>query len=220
MATVFKKVDYNLSKLIADIHLGIIGLPDLQRPFVWKDTDVRKLFDSMYRGYPVGSFLFLANKIQVSDRQIGTNQKQKYPDLTILDGQQRLTSLYAVLKNEQIVRENYKKEYIEIAFNPLDENFEVPDASTPRNPVYIPSVSVLWHPDTNIFRFADQFIKRLKGSREVSEIDENRIKDAINRLKALDNYPFVAHELSSDISPEDAADIFVRINSSGKMLKT
>jgi uncharacterized protein with ParB-like and HNH nuclease domain len=53
MATLFKEVSYNLAALIQQIELGIIGLPDIQRPFVWPDTKVRDLFDSMYKGYPV-----------------------------------------------------------------------------------------------------------------------------------------------------------------------
>lgn len=58
MATLFKDVKYNLNSLIQNIDLGTIGLPDIQRPFVWKDTKVRDLFDSLYKGYPVGYFLF------------------------------------------------------------------------------------------------------------------------------------------------------------------
>lgn len=61
MATLFKDVKYNLNSLIQNIDLGTIGLPDIQRPFVWKDTKVRDLFDSLYKGYPVGYFLFWEN---------------------------------------------------------------------------------------------------------------------------------------------------------------
>lgn len=56
--TLFKEVGYSLSKLIDDIEMGEIGLPDIQRPFVWKNAKVRDLFDSMFRGYPVGYLLF------------------------------------------------------------------------------------------------------------------------------------------------------------------
>ena len=56
--TLFKEVHYSLGSLIGDIGLGRIGLPDIQRPFVWANAKVRDLFDSMYRGYPVGYFLF------------------------------------------------------------------------------------------------------------------------------------------------------------------
>lgn len=54
----FKKVDYTVVKLLEDIAVGEIGLPDIQRPFVWDTTRVRDLFDSMYRGYPIGYLLF------------------------------------------------------------------------------------------------------------------------------------------------------------------
>lgn len=53
-ATLFKQVGYSLSKLIEDIDIGEIGLPDIQRPFVWTTAKVRDLFDSMYKGFPVG----------------------------------------------------------------------------------------------------------------------------------------------------------------------
>ena len=46
--TVFKKVDYTLKDLVGYIQIGEIGLPDIQRPFVWKNAKVRDLFDSMY----------------------------------------------------------------------------------------------------------------------------------------------------------------------------
>jgi uncharacterized protein with ParB-like and HNH nuclease domain len=52
--TLFTKVDWALGALIDSIGHGQIGLPDIQRPFVWKNVKVRDLFDSMYRGYPVG----------------------------------------------------------------------------------------------------------------------------------------------------------------------
>jgi len=64
-ATLFKEVGYSLSKLIEDIDVGEIGLPDIQRPFVWNQAKVRDLFDSMYKGFPVGYLLFWANGIGV-----------------------------------------------------------------------------------------------------------------------------------------------------------
>ena len=52
--TLFKEVSYTLSKLLQDIEMGEIGLPDIQRPFVWPNAKVRDLFDFMYKGFPVG----------------------------------------------------------------------------------------------------------------------------------------------------------------------
>lgn len=75
--TIFKKVDYNLQSLMDAIEIGFIGLPDIQRPFIWNNSKVRDLFDSMYRGYPVGSFLFWQNGIEEDHKVIGTNKKTK-----------------------------------------------------------------------------------------------------------------------------------------------
>ena len=107
---VFNKVDYTLGGLIDQIAMGTIGLPDIQRPFVWKNTKVRNLFDSMYQGYPVGYLLFWENAGVEGGRVIGTDTKQRPPQLLIVDGQQRLTSLYAVIKGVPVVRENYESE--------------------------------------------------------------------------------------------------------------
>ncbi len=218
MATLFKEVNYNLTTLIQQIDLGVIGLPDIQRPFVWKDTKVRDLFDSMYKGYPVGYFLFWANANIEGTKGIGTASKQKHPTLLIVDGQQRLTSLYAVVKGQEVIRENYEKANIVIAFNPLEEKFEIPDASIKRNPRYFQNISELWKDDADLFEITDQFIDRLKQSVEISADEVKKIRKAFNNLTNLEGYPFSALELSAEINEEQVADVFVRINSQGKKL--
>lgn len=218
MATLFKEVNYNLTSLIQQIDLGVIGLPDIQRPFVWKDTKVRDLFDSMYKGYPVGYFLFWANANVTGTKGIGTALKQKHPTLLIVDGQQRLTSLYAVVKGQEVIRENYEKANILIAFNPLEEKFDIPDASTKKNPRYFQNISELWEKDADIFEITDNFIERLKQSIVLSSDDIKKIRKSFNNLTNLQSYPFSALELSSEIDEEQVADVFVRINSQGKKL--
>ena len=81
----FKKTDYTLQGLLTDIDMGRIGLPDIQRPFVWPNAKVRDLLDSMYRGYPVGYLLFWETGA-ASDRArtIGPDGKQKAPSLLIV----------------------------------------------------------------------------------------------------------------------------------------
>jgi hypothetical protein len=218
MATLFKEVNYNLTTLIQQIDLGVIGLPDIQRPFVWKDTKVRDLFDSMYKGYPVGYFLFWANANIEGTKGIGTAIKQKHPTLLIVDGQQRLTSLYAVVKGQEVIRENYEKANIVIAFNPLEEKFEIPDASIKRNPRYFQNISELWNEDADLFEITDTFIDRLKQSVEITSDEVKKIRKAFNNLTNLQGYPFSALELSAEINEEQVADVFVRINSQGKKL--
>jgi len=216
--TLFKEVSYSLSKLIEDIDIGEIGLPELQRPFVWPNTKVRDLFDSMYRGFPVGYLLFWANGATDGHRQIGQDNKPKIPRLLIVDGQQRLTSLYAVLKGLPVVRDSYRQERIYIAFNPCDQVFEVADAAIQRDPEYIPDISILWSRDTPRNRFVKDYFKNLRQSREVSDEEEDRLTENIDRLYDLHDYPFTALELSTTVSEEEVADVFVRINSKGTIL--
>lgn len=217
--TLFREVQYTLSKLIQDIDLGEIGLPDIQRPFVWKAAQVRDLFDSMYRGFPVGHLLFWSNESVVDAKQIGTDPKQtKIPRLLIVDGQQRLTSLYAVFKGKPVLDDDYREVYLRIAFHPGEERFEVSDAAIARDPEFIPDISQLWADRVNTYRFIQRFLSNLRNHRTVDDSEEERISDSIGKLYDLINYPFTALEISSTVSEEEVAEIFVRINSKGVQL--
>ena len=197
--------------------MGEIGLPDIQRPFVWKNTKVRDLFDSMYRGYPVGYLLLWENGL-ADDKTIGIDTKAKPPRLVIVDGQQRLTSLYAVIKGVPVVRNNYESEKIRIAFNPIEERFEVADAATRHDNAFIPDISRVWSSETNLIAFTNQYIHDLQTSRALTDEETERIQNAIPKLQNLLTFPFTALELASDISEEDVSDVFVRINSQGTPL--
>ena len=96
--SLFTQIPYTLQTLIANIDSGILALPEIQRPFVWENAKVRDLLDSMYRGYPVGTLLFwLTSNNAQAGRSIGQTH-QSVPHSLIVDGQQRLTGLYAVIK--------------------------------------------------------------------------------------------------------------------------
>lgn len=217
-STLFKKVDYSLSKLIQDIQMGEIGLPDIQRPFVWPNTKVRDLFDSMYRGFPVGYFLFWQTTSTEGFHQVGADEKQLVPHLLIVDGQQRLTSLFAVITGTQVIREDYKAEKIQIAFRPTDQTFEVADAAIRRDPEFIPDIGELWAGELPRAKFVRGFIQRLQERRDVDEDEADELAEAIDRVFDLQTYPFTALELSSSVEEEQVADVFVRINSAGTLL--
>jgi len=217
-ATLFKEVGYSLSKLIHDIEMGEIGLPDIQRPFVWTPAKVRDLFDSMNKGFPVGYLLFWANGAGIGTRQIGMETKQKVSRLLIVDGQQRLTSLYAVLKGKPVLRDDYTPQQIAIAFRPRDAVFEVADAAIRRDPDFIPDISQLWAGEVSRNRFVKDFLARLRSHREVTEKEEDALAESIDRVYDLQNYPFTALELSSTVDEEQVAEVFVRINSKGVTL--
>jgi len=221
--TLFKEVGYSLSKLIDDIEMGEIGLPDIQRPFVWKNAKVRDLFDSMYRGYPVGYFLFWENQVGEKTKQIGANPHQKIPNLLIVDGQQRLTSLYAVLKGIAVVRENYEQEQIEIAFRPVDGTFAVCDAAVRKDPEYLPNISNLFSPTASQYQIIGKYIENLQAHREKNEKEFTRgekvkCENALQKLFNISSFPFTTLQLSANIDEEQVADVFVRINSKGKTL--
>jgi hypothetical protein len=217
--TVFTEVRYDLATLAKFISLGEIGLPDIQRPFVWKNTKIRNLFDSMYRGFPIGYLLFWQNASLGNSRAIGDEAKQKVPKLLIVDGQQRLTSLYAVIQGIPVIRENYQSEKIEIAFNPLTEKFEVADAAIRKDKSYIPNISQLWSKDTDIFHIVDSYIEGLKSVRELTSDEVKTVKKSITKLNGLLSYPFTALELAANINEEQVSEVFVRINSEGKKLE-
>jgi uncharacterized protein with ParB-like and HNH nuclease domain len=214
----FKEVGYTLGTLLDTIALGVIGLPDIQRPFVWKNASVRDLFDSMYRGYPVGYLLLWQNANAEGAKTIGVDGKQKHPSLLIVDGQQRLTSLYAVVKGKKVIREDYSEEFIEIAFHPLEEKFEVADAAIRRDKNWLSNISRLWATDTDIFDLVDDYLEALKASREVAPEERKLIKQSIQRLQGLVNYPFRALELLATATEDQVSQVFVRINSKGKRL--
>lgn len=214
----FRKVDYSLTKLVEDIDIGEIGLPDIQRPFVWPDKKVRDLFDSMYKGYPVGYLLFWENGLPGEHRVIGTGEKQKAPRLLIVDGQQRLTSLYAILRSKPVVGKDYRPRRIFIAFNPKERKFEVTNDAIRRDPEWIADVSALWSGNEPRNRFVKRFLEKLRRARALSEQEEDDITEAIDRLYDLQDYPLTVLELATSVPEEQVAEVFVRINSLGTPL--
>ncbi len=156
--------------------------------------------------------------MDTSLKQIGTSQKQHVPELAIVDGQQRLTSLFAVIKGAEVLRADFRKERIQIAFNPLSRQFDVPGATTKKDRAYIPDISVLWASDFKPGAFRKNFIKNLSEVRELSEEEEATIEESIDSLRNLPNYNFVALTLASSVDEETIANVFVRINGKGKSL--
>ncbi|MEV4242124.1 DUF262 domain-containing protein [Streptosporangium canum] len=216
MATMlFRDSSYPISYLVQAIDHGDIALPDIQRPFVWQATKVRSLFDSMYKGFPVGFLLFWETDADPSARQIGTGKA--VPRYLIVDGQQRLTSLYAVMKGMEVLREDYSTARIRIAFRPSDETFAVTDAAIEKDPEFIPDISVLWTTD-KFHQTVRDFLDHLATKREVDQPERDCLAEAIDRLRGLNDYMFKVMELTRTVDEERVAEIFVRINSEGVTL--
>ncbi len=216
--TVFKDVSYNVNGLLSCIQYGQIALPEIQRPFVWSNARVRDLFDSMYKGFPVGYLLLWSTGTDAGAKQIGTDAKQAAPSLLIVDGQQRLTSLYAVITGTPVVSKDYSEGRIRIAFRPRDQKFEVTSAAVENDPEFIPDISEVF---AGAFHsFVNRYLEKVEAYRNIKlhEAEKNRLVENIDRLKDLQNYPFKAIELDRTVGEEHVAEVFVRINSEGVRL--
>ena len=215
--TVFNITQYQLNHLIANIDTGEIALPDLQRPFVWDNGKVRDLFDSLYKGLPIGMLiLWKINESNNEFKPIGLDKKTT-PSKLIIDGQQRLTALYAVITGSEIIDKDYKQKQIKISYNPFEEVFEVQNVSIENDPLWISNITDIFK--GNLFSFVNGFINNLKEKRPDFEFDEGRVQDNISSLKTLEtSYQISAIELASSLDPEEVSEIFVRINTAGKSL--
>src|SRR5690606_10111557 len=166
--------------------------------FVWSNAKVRDLFDSMYRGFPVGCFLFWENAQTNGVKQIGVGDKaHSAPSRLIVDGQQRLTSLYAVFRGKRVLDEDYRERKIEIAFCPRTGACEVADAAIKRDPEWIPNISELWASGSSSFRMVNGFLKALSAKTELNDDEEEQISHNLDRLFDLQKYPFTALEIAS-----------------------
>ena len=224
----YTNIPSDVAELLHDVKIGKIGLPDLQRPFVWMDNKVRDLLDSMYKGFPIGYImLWSAPDNYERTSHIGTDQK-KYPEPQdlVIDGQQRLTALLAALYGVEIKDKNYKSRHIKIAFNPIEDDFKVWTAVYEKNPEYISQISDVFDADSNrlISKFRKNYIKsvndaRLKNNKpQLTEGEEYHIEDSINNLLNLQRYSLPTLKISSKASEEDVSEIFVRVNSGGQKL--
>jgi hypothetical protein len=219
LKTCFKRVDYDLNGLLHYIDIGDIGLPDIQRPFVWSNAKVRDLLDSMYRGFPVGYLLFWENQTINGAKQIGTAEKvHKVPARLIVDGQQRLTSLYAVFRGKKVLDDDYKERQIEIAFRPLDGKFEVADAAIRRDVEWISNISDIWTSGKSSWKIVNDLLDKLRQKEDLNEEKKEAIAHNLDRLFDLQKFPFTALEIAPSVDEEQVADIFVRINSEGVKL--
>lgn len=213
---------------MSDVKNGRVGLPDLQRPFVWQDNKVRELLDSMMKGYPIGYIMLWASPDDYENTvHIGKNEKiYKRPNDLVIDGQQRLTALLAAMYGVTIMDKNYKERAIRISFNPLTREFAVWTPAFEKNPEWISEISQVFAADEehNISKFRKAYIKIVNEGRaknneeELTEDEEDRIEENINDLLNLGIYSLPTLKINSKANEENVADIFVRVNSGGQNL--
>jgi hypothetical protein len=112
------KAEASVEELVGMIERGELRLPEMQRRYVWRSTRVRDLLDSLYRGYPSGAILLWETDESVPLQEMAVTQQSNpyHSTRLLLDGQQRLTSLSAVIRGES-VKVRGRKRPIELLFN-------------------------------------------------------------------------------------------------------
>lgn len=222
MDQIFSTTSYTVNQLIEKIETKELGLPELQRPFVWKDSKVRDLFDSMMRGYPIGFLMIWECPTYDKTKTIGVLNREGEPKEVIIDGQQRLTSLFSVMKGVKVKDDKYKEREIVISYHPLLNKFEVAYQATKNNKEWIYNITEVFTSST--FTFITKYISNLKHYKEsknetLSDEDVDTISSNINNLYNLLKYPLPVYTLKSDADEESVSEVFVRVNSSGVTLK-
>lgn len=225
----FKSIPSHVRDLVNEVRSGKIGLPDLQRPFVWKDNKVRDLFDSMLRGYPIGYVMLWESPADYNEktRTIGGNKKTwEEPKSLVIDGQQRLTALVAAMYGVKVKDKSYEEREIKISYNPITRNFSVWSNAIERDPEWIPKISdvFLAKEDYTFPKYRHSYLKALsesrakKGLSELTEEEQYRIEGNIDNLLMLNDFSLPTLEITFKADEEDVADIFVRVNSGGQNL--
>lgn len=201
-----------IQALVEDIRDGRILLPELQRKYVWKSPQVRDLFDSLYRGYPSGQLLIWETKDVPHSRTLSVedlDEGQRMPQL-LLDGQQRLTSLTAIILGQDLIlRDSHRS--IDISFNIYSEKFEVTGPRQRGEPGWI-SLRGL---------FTQGAMSILMGLNLNGETDEAKkmFYERINRLDNIRNYQYHINVLEG-MPYGEVTRIFVRVNSGGTKLNS
>ena len=204
-----KPTHANYSGLLNDIKRGQIKIPQFQRDFVWSIQKSAALIDSVVKGYPVGTFIFWATKERLRHiRDIGSESlpppKEGETVGYVLDGQQRITSLYATLKGLPIVRDSgqtddFSQVYIDLDATD-DDQIVVTEVGSKDAKSYIRLTDLLYGGLTSLASYHSAYHKKLEEYK-----------------RRIESYDFPVIEVR-DVPIDVATEIFTRINVGGTPL--
>ena len=207
----FTLMQYSVNAILGLIEANDFVIPEIQRPFVWKRSQVRDLIDSLYHGYPTGYIITWKNP-SVRTKDGGYSQGKK----VLIDGQQRITALMAAISGKEVLDEDFKKDRIKIAFNPLaaddSKRFAVQDASHLKDKKWIPDISVLFSANFKPRAFENEYAKNNPN------VDLDELAEEISKLTGIANRQIGVIELDHSLDIDEVTEIFIRINSKGTAL--
>lgn len=195
--------------LFLEIDSGQIKLPMFQREFVWDKEQSARLIDSLLKGYPIGTFIFWKTREALrSVKDIGNHSLPETPKSDyaqyILDGQQRITSLYAIRKGLRISKDgkeiNYKDIYVNLDYDPLNDE-QIVTSQREDDKAYVSVHDLLTQKMGDLFR-------------QVGMDKSDLVEEYKTRLTTYDFTTITIKDYPIDI----ACDVFSRINTGGKPL--
>ncbi len=196
-----------IETLLTWVKSGEIAIPEIQRPFVWDATKVRNLLDSLYRGYPVGYLIAWRNpNVRLKD---GTTSAGKR---ILIDGQQRVTALMASLLGREVLTEDYETIRIRIAFNPMEEKFEVATPIIRKDAKWIDDIAQVFAPEAKLLQLTKAYAQANEG------VDEDELFAKLEKLRKIINNHVGIIDLAEDLDIETVTEIFIRVNSAGAEL--
>jgi len=221
-----------LSDLLDGIANGRVGLPNFQRDFDWNEPDVVSLLATVLCGWPAGSLLLMAGSpsfFRIREFQDAPDLRPAAIEYVVLDGQQRLTSLFHAFRGagrkvygilvERALSGPPTAELIEDALVVLREDDFQSDfwQTSVANGSLVPLSAVTSPAD--FFEWRDDLVANLPADeqREVSQRLATLYRDILSNAH---RYRFPAMLLSRGLAPEAIARIFERINKTGMRLST
>lgn len=204
-----------ISQILGLIEANDIAIPEIQRPFVWRRSQVRDLMDSLYKGYPTGYIIIWKNpSVKLKNGSLSEGKK------VLIDGQQRITALMTAIAGKSIVFDDYSEGRVKIAFDPFAAISENPDAElfavqTPahlKSKRWIPDIADIFKSNFSSFKFIHQYVT------DNPEMDEEELHRVLESLKNLQHCNIGVIELDASLDIDIVTDIFIRINSKGTAL--
>ncbi len=204
-----------ISQILGLIEANDIAIPEIQRPFVWRKSQVRDLMDSLYKGYPTGYIIIWKNpSVKLKNGTLSEGKK------VLIDGQQRITALMTAIAGKTIVFDDYSEGRIKIAFDPFAaisgnsdaELFAVQTPAHLKSKRWIPDIAELFKSNFSSFKFINQYVI------DNPDMDQEELHKVLESLKNLQHCNIGVIELDASLDIDIVTDIFIRINSKGTAL--
>jgi len=203
----YSVTSFSIELILSWVKSGEIAIPEIQRPFVWDSTKVRNLLDSLYLRYPVGYLISWKNpNVKLKDGSSSAGKK------VLIDGQQRVTALMASILGTEILTKEYVRDKIRIAFNPIEERFEVKNPAIEKNPIWISDISIIFSPTFSTWNFVNEYLKLNPDT------NAELLNKVIDKLRNIIHNEVGVIELNHDLDIDKVTEIFIRVNSSGAQL--